>query len=352
MITCSCVFDLNFGRAQQVSTDSGTPIYGANVSPVVEKLFAEGLDYLALQQRDDGSWLSQSTYGSGTTGVTSICTLAFLSRGDDPNFGTYAVQIRRGIRYVILNQNLVSGTFKGNTYDFAFSMLLLAEAYGAVDDELLWSDFVKKENRRSIGDALELAVRGAILHKSAKVLRSTSWYSTSCRSSEGIPDTSVAGSLLIGLLAARNAGIKVPDHTIDIAFKYLESMTLSNGEVKYYRKESGGSLGRSALTSLCFSIGKRKDVATYKLYRSFLVARLEEDPKNDPLYARYYMAQALFQCDQTSWKKWNAMMIRKTNAIRNENGSIGRSRIGDNYATAMSLLTLALNYRLLPIYER
>ena len=46
------------------------------------------------------------------------------------------------------------------------------------------------------------------------------------------------------------------------------------------------------------------------------------------------------------------MMVNKLSAVRNANGSIGHSRYGDSYATAMSLLTVAVNYRLLPIYER
>ena len=49
----------------------------------------------------------------------------------------------------------------GGMYHHGFGMLALAEAYGAVDERNLWPD-PKAQNRRSIGQALELAVRAAI----------------------------------------------------------------------------------------------------------------------------------------------------------------------------------------------
>ena len=38
-------------------------------------------------------------------------------------------------------------------------------------------------------------------------------------------DSSVAGAVMVGLLAARNAGIEVPDKNIDSALDYFKSMT-------------------------------------------------------------------------------------------------------------------------------
>lgn len=332
-----------------------SPTIGQRVPPEVRAMYRKGLKYLADKQKEDGSWPTSSGFGSETAGVSAICTMAFLSSGEDPNFGRYATQIRRGVRHIIEAQHPKSGLFKGNTYDYGFALLLLAEAYGAVDDQLLWAGVEDTSKKRSIGEALELAVRAAIVPKKRERLIHKSWYSTGSSPGEGVPDTSVAGSVLVGLLAARNAGIEVPDDTIDKAVKYFEFMTNEDGTVGYMTNPAsayGNSMARSAITTLCLSIAKRKESKAYTATRDYIVDNLEQDYDTHVYYGRYYMAQALFQSDYDAWKKWNRMIITKTRNDQNEDGSLGRSPYGSNYSTGISLLSLALNFRILPIYER
>ncbi|MCR9201905.1 MAG: squalene--hopene cyclase [Planctomycetaceae bacterium] len=352
-LVCLCLLFQHSVNAQPPREDRSAPVFGSDVSASLEELFEGGLDFLVSQQREDGSWRTRPTYGSRTAGGTAICTLALLARGDDPNWGQYAPFVRRGLRYVIRQQG-ASGRFTGNSYDFAFSMLLLAEACGVVDDDMLWAGVAEAKRPRTITEALELAVRGAVVPPSERRLRHAGWYSTADTPESGEPDCSVAGSLLIALLAARNAGIRVPDHTVDLAVEYLEANTSADGEVAYFRgkRGNGHTIGRTALTTLCMAVAKRRASPAYSAGSSYLLTHLEQVHHSDPHYADYYMAQALFQSDRNAWKKWNQMMMHRLLAKRNVNGSIGHSRYGDNYATAMSLLTLAVNYRLLPIYER
>jgi hypothetical protein len=84
---------------------------------------------------------------------------------------------------------------------------------------------------------------------------------------------------------------------------------------------------------------------------SDLTTRLEHQEPGYPFYFRYYMAQALFQGDFDSWKKWNRETIRLLKGMQSDKGSFQGGH-GEAYATSMSLLALALNYRFLPIYER
>ena len=60
------------------------------------------------------------------------------------------------------------------------------------------------------------------------------------------------------------------------------------------------------------------------------------------------MAQALFQGDFETWKKWDQINTEMLQEELTDNGSIG----GNAYSTAMSLLSMALNFRFLPIYEK
>ena len=340
---------------------SATPIFaqddidyriGARVPVEVEPLFERGSKFLVENQKDDGSWKAQSSFGSNGTGVASLCILALLSTGEDPNFGPHAPAVRRGLEYLIRKQNSKSGMMGGNAYDFGFTMLCLAEAYGAVDDDLLFGG-AKASNRRSIGEALELCVKGACTMKHKTELVGHGWNSTAGQG--GIPDTSVAGSVLVGLLAARNAGIEVSDDVMNRAIKYFQKMTGKSGTVGYFQTRAnsyGNSTARSAITALVLAIGKQKSCKEYTATAKFISQDLEQRYQSHPLYGDYYQAQALFQVDYKAWQSWNRERIRQTVLLANEDGSIGRSPVGPAYSTAMSMLTLALNYRFLPIYER
>ena len=113
----------------------------------------QGLENAA---RADGSWASRGKQGPG---VTALALLAFLASGEDANFGIYSSHIRKALRSLIGTQNANTGYIGPSMYHHGFAMLALAEAYGAVDERTLWPD---EKAPRSVGQALELAVRAAI----------------------------------------------------------------------------------------------------------------------------------------------------------------------------------------------
>ena len=235
-------------------------------------------------------------------------------------------------------------------YVHGFSMLELSEAYGAVEETMLWEGQTKNSKKqRSIGEALELAVRLAVT--SQKKNPTNGWrYGPSDNSA----DTSVVGAVLMGLLAARNAGIAVPDKSIDGALKYMKSMTdPKSGNVGYSGLGGLGASGaRTSIACLVFSIGKRKSWREFEGTRKYLEDHMEGSRNNWPFYERYYKAQALFQADYEVWQKWNRNTIAELRNMQKDSGQIGTSGHGPHYSTSMSLLALALNYRFLPIYER
>jgi hypothetical protein len=324
---------------------------GAGIPREVELIYEKGADYLARTQSQNGSWTGNGNmHGEEACGICALSVMAFLSTGEDPNFGKYARNVRAAVRYIIENQNPRTGYIPGNMYVHGFSMLALAEAYGAVDENMLWAGVTESKKKRTIAEALELAVRLAVT--SQKKNPNKGW-----RYSPGDPsaDTSIVGAVLMGLLAARNAGVDVPDECIDNALKYMKSMTSdASGEVGYSGLGGLGESGaRTSIACLVFSIGKRKDWKELEATRKYLVDHLLSPSANSwPQYERYYKAQALFQADYDAWTKWNDATIRELRNMQNADGQIGKSDHGPAFSTSMSLLALALNYRFLPIYER
>ncbi len=310
----------------------------------VREIYDRGLDYLVKSQDASGGW-SDGQSGPGTAG---LALMALLASGEDPNFGIYSQPIRKAIRSIVHAQNSGTGYLGNSMYHHGFATLGLAEAYGAIDEADLWETgkpIVGKE--RTIGEALELAVRCAVTSQAKNPL--SAWrYSPSARDA----DTSVTGAVLMGLLAARNAGIEVPDKSIDGAVKYVSSLTGDSGAVGY----SGGlggfgdSIARSSIACLVFSIAKRKDLKQFEATKKYVTTNMnEQSPYED--YGRYYEAQALFQADLETWEKWNRTLIRQLKASQESDGSFS-GQFGKSTSTAMSLLAIALNFRFLPIYER
>ncbi len=313
------------------------------VPPQVDRIYAKGLQFLAKTQRSNGTWPD----GSEPSAMAALGLMVFLASGEDPNFGPYADNTRRAVRYIISAQNSRTGYIGSSMYAHGFCMLALAEAYGAVDE----SGAVEggASFKRSIGEALELAVRCAVT--SQKKNRWKAWrYSPSDRSSA---DTSVAGAVLMGLLAARNAGIEVPDDSIDGALEYYRNSTAESGSVAYTGGLGGfgESLARSSIATLVYAIGKKQKWPQYQWALKYIVDNKDNEPSWHPFYARYYLAQALFQGSPPTWREWNQTLIEDLMERQAEDGSINSS-MGKTYGTSMSLLALALNYKFLPIYER
>ncbi len=324
--------------------------FGEVVPRDVREIYDRGLQYLASIQSEAGDWKNGGEQGPGVTG---LCLMVFLASGEDPNFGLYSNNVRRALRSIIGTQPESTGFYggamggHGSMYNHGFAMLAMAEAYGAVDDRNLWSG--NEPIRRTIGQSLELAVRAAVT--SQKKNSFGGWrYSPDGNDA----DTSVSGAVLVGLLAARNAGIEVPDEAIDKAINYFTKMTSTAGHVGY----SGGfggfdeSFARISIGTLVYAVARRKDLPQFKATIGYLSQRIEGAAQDHYAeYTRYYQAQALFQGDVEAWEKWNKLLVRQLKLVQAADGSI-QGQFGTALGTSMSCLALALNYRFLPIYER
>ena len=319
-----------------------TAATGEVVPRDVREMYDKGLQYLAASQTEKGDWAGGGEQGPGVTGMA---VLALLASGEDPNFGLYSNQIRKGLRSIVEAQDGATGFFGGSMYHQGFAMLALAEAYGAVDERNLAGE---TKPPRTLGQALELAVRASIT--SQKGNPTNAWrYQPNGRDA----DTSVSGAMLVGLLAARNAGIEVPDEAIDKAVAYFKSMTSKQGQVAYTGGLGGfgDSMARSSIATLAYAIARRKDLDEYKATLAYIKERIEQPPGGYLEYVRYYEAQALFQGDLEAWERWNKLLVRQLKESQAADGSI-RGQFGTTISTSLSLLSLALNFRFLPIYER
>ena len=298
------------------------------VAGEVDKMYVRGLQYLARAQTAEGNWPDESP--TTEAAITSLALLSLLAHGDDPNFGPYSVTIHRGLDFILKRADSATGYIGPSMYNHGFSTLALAEAYGAVDDSRL-------------GPALQKAVRLIVSAQEQNSLKA--WrYSPDAKDA----DTTVSGAQMVALLAARNAGIAVPENVIQNGLKFFRSCQTAEGGIGYISPTAPNAT-RTAIGCVVLALAKEKDSPAFKAAFAFL--RTTRPDAQYPHYYLYYVSQAYFQGSPELWQSWNLQNIAVLRQSQNPEGNWD-GQLGPTFATAGSLLSLALNYRYLPIYER
>lgn len=310
-------------RAQLTFTGS------ADILPEqVDRMYLKGLDYLARNQTPAGSWPDEN---AGTqAAISGLAVVSLLAHGDDPNFGPYSQTVHRGIDFLLKQQDQKTGYIGPTMYNHGFATLALAESYGMVNDDRL-------------GPALQKAVK--LILTSQEGNGAKAWrYSPESRDA----DTTVSGAQMVALMAARNAGVPVPEKSIQDGLRFYFSCQTADGGIGYVSAQ-GPNGTRTAIGCLVMALAKDKNSTAFQSAFQFL-----KNAGNDmqyPAYFRYYASQAFFHGSAEAWNNWNHDNIKALRATQTTEGNWD-GMFGPTFNTAGSLLSLALNYRYLPIYER
>ena len=292
--------------------------------------YFRGLRFLQTTQNEDGTW-SDTSYGS-QPGVLGMAVLAFLSRGDDPEFGTFSKSLKKAVEQILNKQNKETGYIGTSMYNHGFATLALAEYYGLTNDT-------------NIGPALKKATN--LIVSAQKTNPKGGWrYSPDSKDA----DTTVTGAQMVALFAARNAGIEVPDQAISKGKKFLLECQDEKGGFGY-TGNSGANLPRTAIGSLILALDKDTNSDAFKSSIEYLRENARYGDQGHKFYSLYYTAQAMFRSTDEDWEKWNLENVRQLQAKQLDNGS-WNGNYGNTFATSAALLSMAINYRYLPIYER
>jgi hypothetical protein len=161
-------------------------------------------------------------------------------------------------------------------------------------------------------------------------------------------DTTVSGAQMVALFAARNAGIGVSDDAIKKALRFFVDCQTPDGGIGYV-SAGGPNSARTAIGALVFALAKQEKSAAFRNAINYL----KENPGDDSSYFQYYLyyaAQAWFRAGPAAFNEWNSVNVKMLAASQAQDGS-WQGQFGPAFSTSASLLSLALNYRLLPIYE-
>lgn len=317
----------------------------------LDRSIDRALEFLSNNQdKADGGW--RAGRGGKNPAITSLAVMAFLSAGHVPGEGPYGAAIENGIRWVLKAQRpngLIAADGGHEMYHHGIATLMLAEAAGMTNGELA------KEVRRKLEKAIVVILkaqrtgsspdRGGWRYQVAHVNGS---------------DISVTGWQVMALRAAKNLGCDVPADNIDRAVDYIKRcQDPVNGGFRYtaHSYVTVPCTGTSVLAlEIC---GKDLHKGPEVLKAGGYMLRPENQPRwgqRHFFYSVYYCSQAMFQLGDNYWSvfrpRLHEVLLRNQASNGSWNGGDSDANQGPIYCTAMGVLSLTVEYRFLPIYQR
>jgi hypothetical protein len=303
--------------------------------PEVRIAINNGLRFIAAQQKDDGGFGKDSHQ-------PALALMAFLLQGHIPGHGEYGEVMEGCISFLVARGKdqdgfLGTGTHHGGMYEHGLALLALSEAWGQSKNPKI---------REVLRDGVNVLLR--------------------CQNEKGgwryspkitPADVSVTAMELVALCSAREAGIAVPQKSIDKAAGYILGCQDEESGGFGYVGPGGPGFPRSAAGTLALMLsGKREH---HSVRRGMIYLKSEDDAKFSMdgkkeayHYAHYYAIQSMYQASEREFKDWYPKIIKELLKSQDATGKIGTGAHGPVYSTSMSILVLGVPYRYLPIYQR
>lgn len=337
-----------------------------------------GLKWLDRHQAEDGHWAMEGYHVHGGNceckvasekdvpandcAGTAMGVLPFLGAGITPTsapessreFKKYQKTVKSALASLIRGQTIskddnTNGELGKNMYAHALATIALCEAYALTQD-----DEYKLPSQR--------AVRYLIKAQHAN----GGWgYSPK---TDG--DTSVVGWVFLAIRSGQLSGMPVEVDVISKANKFLDATAAGDSEVnrkaRYsYRPKTGPTLSLTAAGLLTrMYAGWQRDKPELGDGCDFLMQTMPvaEVPTVGTSYYYYYATNVLHHMEGKKWDLWNHYMREHLLRTQERDGHKGGSwspegvdfgpQGGRLYSTCLSLLTLEVYYRHLPLYNK
>jgi len=317
----------------------------AELSPDTEAAINKGLTYLVAQQNANGSFGQQVPVAS-----TALSLMAFMVQGNFPERPPYGEPMKKGLDFLLqvaTTNKRASGFMGGSMYEHGLATLALSEGWGM------------SSRKDEIREVLKKAV-DVIIHSQNP---EGGWrYKPEPKDA----DVSVTVMQLVALASAQEAGIAVPDETIQKAIKYVKSSFSDQGGFLYQpQQRRAGAKAQLPCTAAgvlsLFMSGERDSNEAQKSLK-YLQTFQEKmsQPMNHFYYGNYYAVQCMYQAGDSYYQSWYPKIRDTLLAKQKADGSFGDAAEAKNpratgvstVNTAFSILILGVPYRFLPIYQR
>ncbi len=309
------------------------------VSEASQAAIRGGLKYLASNQQPNGGWSANGNHQTAMTGYTLI---AFMASGSLPGEGEHGAVVQRAVDFLLSCVNpdgyIASPIGQSNMYNHGIATLALAEVYGHTRD-------------LKVRPVLERAVKLILRCQNAE----GGWrYSPRV----GDADVSVTVIQLSAIRAAKNAGLEVPQETLDRAVKYIHSCHRAPGFL--YQPNNGGvGFARTAAAIYSLQVCGLYDDPKIPVAADYLVKQFGKEGTH-ATYGHFYAGPAMYMIGGAQWNAWYARVVEDLHSRKTVDGDVTYwQRDAKNGSTEMPIFYTAVNTTLLmlplgylPLYQR
>jgi len=330
-----------------------------------EKSVEDGIAWIVRHQREDGSWslnfqeqCQQSApcpsmpATQSDTAATGLALLPLFGAGYIHTVKSkYQDSIRRGLEWLVEHQQPDGDLFigppgMGYLYSHGIGTMAICEAYGLSQDPKL-----KQPARRAIQ---------FIVNAQDPVGGGWRYFPGQ------LGDTSVFGWQLFGLRSGYLAGIKPPQKVLKAAGRYLDQAVADQQRVTYAYQPGRGATNVMTAEALVSRqlLGWPRDFPALVKGASLIAADLRNTQERN-IYYWYYATQLLHNMKNKDWQEWN-LKVREgliNTQVTGQGCAQGSwdplfpevdrwGRAGGRlFQTSLSILTLEVYYRYLPLYR-
>ena len=358
------------GRLTSESKKALSEMYGG--TPEASAAVRRGLAWLARTQRSDGSWRlkggdalppgepAEEEPHDNVTAATAFALLPFLGEGithkkappEPAEYHKYTYVVDKGLAYLASHQErgkaANDGFFGDSMYAHSLATIAFCEAFGLSRD-----------------DRLRLPARQGVKYLLAAQDPDGGGWRYAPRQKG---DLSVTGWVVIALRSGQFAGLGVPAKQIRKAERFVESLAGGPADAaeSRYRYEAerpeSATMTAAGLLSRLY-LGWKRDEPDLAAGQDYLMERIPpyQAATLGPSYFYYYATQVLHHIESEHFDVWNYRMREHLLRLQRTSGDLEGSwdprgcdhgkEGGRMYATVLSLLTLQVYYRHLPLFR-
>lgn len=298
----------------------------AELTPDVEKAIQGGLDWLVKTQATDGSWGSQHKVAS-----TAVGLMAFMVKGHFPDRPPYGENLSKAVTYLVSTASPDEGYMGASMYEHGLATLALSEVWGM-------------SGKTEVGGALKNAV--TVILKSQSGAGGWRYNPTPTDA-----DLSVTVMQIVALASAKEAGIMVPDSTMQKAVLYILACRHAATGGFGYQPAGEAAWERSAAGIMSLMMSGQRDNAAVKPGLDYLIKQPGSifTGAGQYFYGHYYAIQSMYQAGDKQYQDWYPQI---RDALLKLQTADGHWEDPQGIGTPMAILILGVPYRFLPIYQR
>ena len=298
-----------------------------------EAAIKRGLDALKKSQERDGHW--GRTDDKNREAYTAFAMIAFMMNGHFPNKKPpYGETMTKAVDALLQAGNREYPGYMGdNMYAHGLCTVALSEVWGHTEKD----------------DAVREALKAAVKVILGAQNSGGGWRYNPVPAGH---DVSVSAMQVVALASARQAGIFVPDDTINRGVRYLTlAHQTADGGFSYMPGPGLSGFPRTAAACTSMMMLGRHDAPEVKAGLAYLrkeAASALKGANNWP-YAMYYMVIAMNLSGPDNLKWWYPQVRDVLLARQNPEGGFGKRSA---YDTATAVIVLSMPYGFVPTYQR